>query len=373
MQKHLHVISFNIPDPPDYGGVIDVFYKLKALQEIGVHIYLHCFDYGRHHSNELKNVCKEVFYYKRSTSIHKHLSFLPYIVKSRASQKLIKMLEQDNHPILFEGVHTTYPLFSNKKFLKRTTLVRMHNIEWKYYDNLYQSESNRLRKLYFKLESNKLKNYEPVLCSAKHILSISPTDHTYLNLKYKNVTYLPIFHANKKIKSTEGKGQYLLYHGDLSVNENEKIVLWLIDNVFKKINHPVIIAGRQPSTNLINHIKNISTIKLKSDTNNTEMNALISNAHINIIPLSKPAIGMKVKLINALFNGRFCLTNNNMLTETGLDEFCIKANTSEEYIQQIDELFHKEFSSELIIQRKLIENTFSNIINATELARLIWA
>ncbi len=29
--KYLHIISFDIPYPPNYGGVIDVFYKLKAL------------------------------------------------------------------------------------------------------------------------------------------------------------------------------------------------------------------------------------------------------------------------------------------------------------------------------------------------------
>ncbi|MEI7802398.1 MAG: mannosyltransferase, partial [Bacteroidota bacterium] len=46
MTNQLHIISFNVPYPPDYGGVIDVYYKIKALKEAGVKIHLHCYEYG---------------------------------------------------------------------------------------------------------------------------------------------------------------------------------------------------------------------------------------------------------------------------------------------------------------------------------------
>ncbi|MCX6283192.1 MAG: mannosyltransferase, partial [Bacteroidetes bacterium] len=44
MEQHLHIVSFDIPYPPDYGGVIDVYYKIKTLSEAGVKIHLHCFE-----------------------------------------------------------------------------------------------------------------------------------------------------------------------------------------------------------------------------------------------------------------------------------------------------------------------------------------
>ena len=53
MDKNLHVISFDIPWPVNYGGVIDVFYKITALAGLGVKIHLHCFEYGRKESKEL--------------------------------------------------------------------------------------------------------------------------------------------------------------------------------------------------------------------------------------------------------------------------------------------------------------------------------
>ena len=86
--KHLHIVSFDIPFPADYGGVIDVFYKIKALHELGVVITLHCFEYGeRQPQKELENYCKNVFYYKRTRSILDLLSSQPFIVKSRENKE----------------------------------------------------------------------------------------------------------------------------------------------------------------------------------------------------------------------------------------------------------------------------------------------
>ena len=65
MESHLNIIAFNIPWPANYGGIIDVYYKMKALRQCGVKIILHCFEYERAHSAELEAICEKVYYYKR--------------------------------------------------------------------------------------------------------------------------------------------------------------------------------------------------------------------------------------------------------------------------------------------------------------------
>ena len=50
----IHIISFDVPLPANYGGVIDVFYKIKALHKAGIKIKLHCFYYGREKNVELE-------------------------------------------------------------------------------------------------------------------------------------------------------------------------------------------------------------------------------------------------------------------------------------------------------------------------------
>ena len=89
-EKHLHIISFDIPYPPNYGGVIDVFYKIKALHSAGIKIHLHCIEYpGRDRTTELNKYCHSVNYYRRKTGLFSALSQKPYIVSSRKSKELI--------------------------------------------------------------------------------------------------------------------------------------------------------------------------------------------------------------------------------------------------------------------------------------------
>ena len=104
LDRKLHIISLDIPYPADYGGVIDIFYKLRSLHEAGVEITLHCFQYGnRTPQAELKKYCKDVFYYPRLTGWKGLDMTLPYIISSRRSKDLLANLVQDDAPILFEG------------------------------------------------------------------------------------------------------------------------------------------------------------------------------------------------------------------------------------------------------------------------------
>ena len=144
-----------MPFPANYGGVIDVYYKLKALHSLGVKITLHCFEYGRERSLELNKVCKEVHYYKRNIYKNPYSGNLPYIISTRNNSELLEKLLQDQHPILFEGLHTTFYL-NHPSLASRTKFVRTHNIEFEYYRNLEAVESNYLKKLFFKKETERL-------------------------------------------------------------------------------------------------------------------------------------------------------------------------------------------------------------------------
>ena len=95
--KHLHIIALNIPWPANYGGVIDIYYKAKALAEIGIKVHLHCFAYGREVADEHLRFCHQVYYYQRDTSLCKHWSRFPYIVNSRQSKELVNNLLKDNY------------------------------------------------------------------------------------------------------------------------------------------------------------------------------------------------------------------------------------------------------------------------------------
>lgn len=207
-----------MPYPADYGGVIDIYHKIRWLHKIGYAITLHCFQYGRSESNELKNLCKKVIYYKRSKYKNPFLGETPYIVLTRNNEDLLINLKKDQAPIIFEGIHTTFYL-NHPDLRERVRMVRNHNVEHEYYKNLELVESNYFKKYFFRSESDKLKHYEKILKTAGSVLAISPSDHTYLNKKYHNSVLVPAFHANDQVSIHKGSGKYILYHGNLSVEK----------------------------------------------------------------------------------------------------------------------------------------------------------
>lgn len=177
--KKLHIISFDVPLPANYGGVIDVFYKLKQLHKQGIKITLHCFEYGRGEAEGLNKYCEKVFYYKRSTSVFHQISRLPYIVKTRTSDQLLKNLLVDESPILFEGLHTC-GILASKYLEKRLKIYRESNIEHEYYMHLANAEKNIIKRAYYRTESKKLKRFESILSHADKMLVVSKADTDYL-------------------------------------------------------------------------------------------------------------------------------------------------------------------------------------------------
>jgi hypothetical protein len=139
--RKLHIVCHDVPYPPDYGGVFDLYYKIRTLHEQGIKIHLHCFTSGRDEQPVLKDYCERVYYYPRRIG-HKGVSYqLPYIVCSRSNPELPERLLQDEFPILLEGVHCTY-LTQDNRFAKRKILLRLHNVESVYYKQLAKSASS---------------------------------------------------------------------------------------------------------------------------------------------------------------------------------------------------------------------------------------
>lgn len=298
------------------------------------------------------------------------LSFKPYIIKTRNDKHLISNLLKDDYPVLFEGLHTTFFLSKNL-FNNRRIFVRAHNVEHEYYFNLFKNENHFLDKLYFIVESLKLKKYEKVYKSAK-VLAISHNDYEYFKNKNYDVYYLPAFNTFDTINAKKGKGKYILYHGNLSVNENTQALHFLIEHVFPNVTVPIVIAGKDPSSEIIGTIKKYKNIKLIINPRNEQIFDLIRNAHINILPTFQPT-GIKLKLINALYNGRFCLVNTPMIKNTGLENLCIIKDTGEEMALEIIKLFNKSFEQEELDKRcEILLKLFSNTINAKSLINLLF-
>ena len=373
MDKYLNIISLNIPWPANYGGVLDIYYKMKALHECGVKIILHCFEYERPRTSELEKICHEVHYYKRRTGLLPNLTYLPYNVYGRKDKNLIKNLLKNDYPILFEGLHSCYYL-SDKRLRNRFKIFRECNIEHDYYNALSHSTDNIIKKSFFKLEGLRFRLFQKNVKWADLIISVSTTDADYLRKVFpeKKVEFIPCFHANEKITTLTGKSNYILYHGKLSVPENEKAVLFLIKNVFCKLKHKCIVAGMDPSDDIYKAASSYNNIEIIPNPEQNKMEELISQAQIHTLVTFQDT-GLKLKLLNSLFGGRHTLVNSLMLAGSGLDNLCRIANTPEEMVNECNRLMEIPVDEKTIAQReKLLFPAFSNKEQAKKLIKMIY-
>lgn len=364
----LHIVSFDVPYPADYGGAIDVYYKIKSLAEAGAELYLHCYQYGRTRAEELDKWCKKVWYYPRRTGIKGISSRLPYIVYSRRDAQLLQRLTELNAPILFEGVHSTY--FLGQPALKdRYKAIRTHNIEHDYYAQLAAKEKSFLKKTYYNTEASLLKRYEHKLDAAQGFFALSAEDDIYFHDLYPAAehAFIAPFHPYSSVISATGRGNYCLYHGNLSHQENIEAVNYLLREVFSKVNVPFIVAGRNPSAQVVAACKQLPNCELIANPATEQMEQLVKEAHIHVLPTFQ-ATGMKLKLLYAIYSGRHVLVNKLMLHGTGLQECCAIANTANEMCNKINELMGTPFTEELISSRtSILSKQYDNKKNAAKL------
>ncbi len=332
MDKHLHIVTHDVPWPADHGGVIDIFYTLKALHALGVNIHLHCFTQGRAPQEELEKYCSSVQYYPRKKNSSSFSLQIPLIVNSRVNEALLANLQKDNHPILLEGIHCSYYVYQGL-LTGRKVIIRLFNTEYAYYQQL-----------------------------AVHEQDFNAPD----------IHYLPPFLPFTMAVCKTGNGSFCLYHGNLAINENEKAATWLLTHVFNKVSIPFVIAGKNPSRQLEKLAHKQQHTCLVANPSDKEMQDMIAKAHIHVLP-SFNKTGIKLKLLNAFFNGRHCLVNKAAVAGSGLEDHCQLADDAVSFQQKIEALYTVPFTEEETERRQgLLQTIYNNDANAKKLMTFLW-
>jgi len=364
----LHIVTFAVPYPPNYGGAIEVWNRLRALSNAGVRIGLHCFVYGQYLAQDiLKDTAKEVHYYPRSVWPVFFDKGQPFVISSRKNNLLLRRLQEDNIPVLFEGLQTTgwiEDLTNRKKFL------RAHNVEHRYYHQLAQN-SGGFRSLIFNRESQCLKEYE-----ANHakdfdvVFTISTNDQQWFSAKGANSELLPPFHGFTQVDIVSGKGNYILYQGDLSIEINQRALLEVIRMIPEGFSLPLVVAGRSGDQAFESKIESFANIRREANVSQDKMTELIRHAQI-ILVHSLHAEGMKMKLFPALFQGRFIAANRLSASNSVLDDAIhfYEASTFVSILQQLSAASFDE--KELNTRKTILAQMPDDATNARQIIRYL--
>jgi len=317
----------------------------------------------------LEALTEKTHYYYRRRWVNPFFGSMPYVVTTRNSEQLLRNLLLDKHPILFEGLHTT--AYLNRPELKdRIMVVRAHNVEHNYYRALGEAERRYIKQKFFLLESKRLQHYEPILKQAHAIAAISPMETAYFQKTYGKSNYIPAFHSNSGVMSLPGKGHYVLYHGNLSIPENDRAAIYLVNEVFPLLSQPCIVAGSNPSAALQNAAAKYPHIQIKANLTAEEIFDLVRNAHVNTL-VTFQSTGIKLKLLNALYRGRHVVANTPMVEETQLESLCGVSDDPKAMAHIIKQCFLESFESAQIQAREQhLSHTFNNTMNAEKLMQL---
>lgn len=184
------------------------------------------------------------------------------------------------------------------------------------------------------------------------------------------MSFIPAFHPYDQVDIRPGKGEFAFYHGNLGVGENNEAALFLVRKVFNDLPFQLIIAGTKPSEELKKAVKENKNVTLFSDRSPEEIREMIANAQCNILPTFQ-ATGIKLKLLAALFGGRYCIVNSPMVVNTGMESLCIIADTAEEMKKQVKIVMKKsDFTDQK--KREEVLADFSNARNAEKMKMLLF-
>lgn len=374
--QKFHIIAFDVPYPPNYGGIVDVFYKLKTLHAVGGKIIYHCFYYPGHNQphEELAKYCEEIYYYPRMKKIGKLIfSRLPYVVSSRDNKAILDRLLKDNYPIIYDGIQTAYWM-NHPKLKGRIQLFRANNIEHAYYYGLAKWETSFFKKIYLKIEANRLQRFEQNIRGVDGILCVAKMDIPHFEQYAPTHHIPPFFHSDPNFDfDPEEAIEQVLFQGNLSVKENEHAAFYIVNHIAPLTDSPIVIAGKNPSERLKTHINsvNLSNVRLIDTPSIPEMDNLIKHSRVNLL-LTFQQTGIKLKLLHALESGQHIIINDKMDDSGIFSAMCHTHNAPEEIAAKIDTLIAEPFTQAIKQKRdKQFAEYYNNKKNARNILALM--
>ena len=315
----LHVVSFDRPWPPSYGGIVDVFRKIATLEKLGLNIRLHYFDYGKQADAPNPWNQAEAIRYQREIGWKSQLSFRPYIVQSRKTKALWEALNKDNAPILFEGQHCTAWLKELRKaWPKRGLFVRCHNIEFNYYHRIAKASSG-WKSIYFNLEAHRLKKQEKELGLSSALFPLSKQELPFFQQRSEHVYWVPPFFRDWEQlqvaqKNAPENKPYVLMQGNFTQpNQAKRLNAFLLD--YSGLEYELILAGQG-----LEHISNAEGKSIKCIPNPSEglLTELNKNAEAHVL-CGEYMGGVPLRILNALASGKPVWVNRELAVGTGLE------------------------------------------------------
>lgn len=385
----LHLVCFDLPLPPWYGGTEEIDVKIRCLLDLGVTLHVHALVWPSViRSGNLPDWHQRVASlrcYPRRWLVGPH-DTRPWSLISRSSSDLIRNLQNEPGSILLEGWQCADVLRS-PSLQKRNIWVRSHNIESNYYRMQADSTSGWMKKIHFTLEAWRWRCFERSLPQwmaeekRRGILSICPSETFYWNSHHLPAYYVPAFadltdrlELPEQVPVTRPKeGPYALYHGRLDIAENIRAIHFLLDRVDFPRNLPLMIAGSRIPDAVRAKVYSQKEISLVDTPSSSQMQDLLRHATVHCIPCYGMA-GLRFKIIHAMLGFGHVLVSREGVDGMPWAEWLTVVESEADWEHKLLEAMQSPPDPERVAARQAwVRQHFDGLSNASKILEWIGA
>ena len=366
----LIVVGF-IPFSAIFGGAIDVWERIKGLHHLGYNIDLIVTDKvepTKQQLDEIGNYVNQFYFVKRQNKIWQLAGNLPLQYLSRLG--LQNIIIDNSYDLLILESEFCWAITKNKTVKYNKLVVRVHNIESYYFKMLGKSSKSIKEKVYYKIESVKIKNLSKMVFNqADRLWFISKDDILVVNQPNKSV-FMPLPINDDFVQPKSKSTNNVVFMGSLFMQNNtfgldwylQKVHPFLIDKIPNY--HFYIIGSLKEENQYIkqkySHLKNVTLV-----INAKCLKQYYENSVLFVNPMFHGS-GVKVKSVNALANGLPLVSTSVGVEGIGLsNDMYYHAETENDFLNQIISILENQ---EIALQKTtraqlyLQENNYLNVL-----------
>ncbi len=341
------VVSGFFPYPPVFGGAIDVWERIKGLNMLGCTVDLVVTDKSNPTQDQLeilKQHIRHFFFVRRKNHISQMFGNLPLQLLSRKNLSVVE-INQSYDLVILES-EFCWPVTLNKSITYKNVAVRVHNIESHYFKMLGKSSDSLKEKIYYKIETSKIRKLSALVFSkADRLWFISKDDLTSVNLPEKSV-FMPFPINETFVKPYAKEGNNVVFMGSLFMQNNLFGLDWYLKNV-----HPYLVKAvqgyhfyiigslKEEDSGILAKYGQLPNVSLVINT--PCLQTFYEKAQVFVNPMLHGS-GVKVKSVNALVNGVPLVSTQVGVEGIGLtNDMYFHAENAETFMQQVLNVLEK--------------------------------
>lgn len=275
---------------------------------------------------------------------------IPFTLSRCKSERIESEILKWNHDrtwdvTVIDGLHAAEMVdLKDSRFGK--IVHRSHNVETDLWRQVYQKQTNLLKRLVFKHEFDLYDKYESDFCKKSLTLTVSQTDAD----RMKELGYTPLAQslpigmrmADKALPFSIDEKINLLFVGRLDWHPNKDGLIWFLNNVWPNVDQSrlsLTVVGSGESQ----YLNSYEASNLQVHRSVPELKSYYTKSNLTLIPLFMGS-GTRVKAIESATYGRSFIA-----TPLGIEgvpvipgQEYVEATTAQDWITALNNLTHSQ-------------------------------